>query len=170
MAKRKVPRDPIAVDARKATAQRRVGIDARCACGETRPEALIRKANDVGCAECVRTKQGKTIMDNHHVAGKANSPVTIPIPVNDHRARLSVDQYDWPKRTRENPNRSPLLAAAACIRGFINTVVYLMESVLSWIAELLETLDEILIEKWGSKWWLNSQWRKFTVGVFDARK
>jgi hypothetical protein len=116
----------------------------------------------------MRKQRGKTSMDNHHVAGKANSAVTIPIPVNDHRARLSVDQYDWPKRTLENPDRSPLRAAAACIRGFIDTVRYLIESVLLWVADMLEALDEFLIERLGSKWWLHTGFRKFTLGGFNA--
>jgi hypothetical protein len=107
-------------------------------------------------------------MDNHHVAGKANSPVTIPVPVNDHRARLSVDQYDWPKRTLENPDRSPLIAAAGCVRGFTDTVIYLVESVLGWIAAALEALDECLTELYGSKWWLHTGFRKFTLGEFNA--
>ena len=47
--------------------------------------------------------------DKHHISGKANSDVTILVPVNDHRAQISVDQYDWPKRTLENPEGSPLL-------------------------------------------------------------
>jgi hypothetical protein len=52
-------------------------------------------------------------MDAHHVAGKANSPITVPVPVNDHRACLSVAQADWPKSTLMNAHGSPLLAAAA---------------------------------------------------------
>jgi hypothetical protein len=66
-------------------------------------------------------------MDAHHVAGKANSPVTVPVPVNDHRACLSVAQADWPKSTLMNVHGSPLLAAAACVRGFVDMVFYLIE-------------------------------------------
>lgn len=166
----KIPQgDPIAAAARKAAAQRRIGTSARCTCGETRAEALKRKDEDIICAACIRKRIGKTTMDNHHIAGRANSPVTIPIPVNDHRARLSVDQYDWPKKTLENVNRSPLLAAAACIRGFIDTVMYLIEKVLLWIADLLEVLDQHLTKSRGSKWWLDIE-DTFTAGAFDAQK
>lgn len=60
-------------------------------------------------------------MDDHHVFGKANDPTTIvTVPANDHRAELSVAQQDWPKKTPENPDGSPLLAAAARIRGFVD--------------------------------------------------
>src|SRR5690348_3109545 len=100
--------DPIAAQARKAVAQRRVGMDAKCTCPEDRPGALTRKAKGVACHACARKRKGKTTMDKHHVAGKANSPVTILIPVNDHRALLNEDQYSWPKKTLENADGSPL--------------------------------------------------------------
>jgi hypothetical protein len=62
---------------------------------------------------------------------------------------------DWPKETLENPDKSPLLAAAGCIRGFCDTLVYLIEELLLWIADLLERLHCILIEKFGERYWIN---------------
>ena len=59
------------------------------------------------CAECDRKRKGHPTEDNHRPAGSANSPVTMPIAVNDHRAILSVAQYDRPKDTVENPNADP---------------------------------------------------------------
>lgn len=168
MAKPRIQRDPIAAQARTAVAQRRVGVDATCRCGEHRPAALIRKGKDVSCEACARKRKGKTTMDNHHVAGKSNSPITIPVPVNDHRAWLSEDQFDCPRKTLENIDRSPLLAAAGSIRGFGKTVIYLVERVLLWIAEMLEGLNELLLERWGPKWWLNTPLRIFTPGGPDA--
>jgi hypothetical protein len=108
-------------------------------------------------------------MDNHHVAGKSNSRITIPIPVNDHRAWLTEDQFDWPKKTLENIDRSPLLAGAGRIRGFSDTVIYLVERLLLWTAELLEELNELLVDRWGPKWWLNTPLRIFTPGGRDAK-
>src|SRR5579864_2307082 len=96
--------DPIAAHQRKVSAQRSVGEGARCACGETRPEALIRNSDPIICAACKRESRGAKTMDNHHFAGEANNPLTVPVPVNDHRAELSVAQYDWPLKTRENPD------------------------------------------------------------------
>jgi hypothetical protein len=102
-------------------------------------------------------------MDNHHFAGRANNPITIPVPVNDHRACLSAAQEDWPKMTRNNPRGSPLIAAAACVRGFIDTVIYLIESGLLWVAEMLESLDDFLIGKLGPQWWVNSEIEPFVA-------
>ena len=121
-------RDPSAAHVRKAIAARRVGLGSRCACGEARPEALVRNGKAVICHDCKRKEKGMKRHDNHHVYGKANDPATVPAPVNDHRAELNTAQHDWPKKTLQNPEGSPLLKAAACVRGFIDTVVYLVKS------------------------------------------
>ncbi|MGB6358379.1 MAG: hypothetical protein WBF30_06310 [Candidatus Acidiferrales bacterium] len=159
---RKLPiRDPIAAHQRKAIAARRFSEKARCACGESRPEALILNSSPIKCYECDPKKRGRATIDQHHVAGKSNSPITIPVPVNDHRARLSADQYSWPKETLENSTGSPLLAAAACIRGFADTLFYLIEKFLLWIPEMLETLDAILVKTLGPKWWRGMELEKY---------
>ena len=101
-------------------------------------------------------------MDNHHVFGRANSPVTISIPVNDHRAELSIDQYEWPETTLRNPEGCPLLRGAAFIRGFVDIVLYFMRELLLWIAEMLEHLSAFLIERLGRQWWLKTDLNKFT--------
>lgn len=95
------------------------------------------------------------------MAGKANDPTTIPIRVNDHRARLSVDQMDWPKETRENPDRSPLLASAARKRGYADTSVYLIEQLVLRDAEMLEALDAYLVRTLGRKWWRKTDLNQF---------
>lgn len=160
--KRKLPiRDPIAAHQRKAVAARRFPENAQCACGESRPEALIADSSPIMCYECDRKKHGKPTVEHHHVAGKSNSPVTIPVAANDHRARLSVDQYNWPKKTLENPNGSPLLAAAASIRGFADTLFYLIEVFLLWIPEMLENLDAVLVKTLGPNWWTGTEMEKY---------
>jgi hypothetical protein len=157
---RKLPkRDPIAAYARRVTAQRRIG-EKKCVCGETRPQAFAKGKSKL-CAKCKRKRRGETTMDKHHVAGQANNPTTIPIDVNDHRARLSDDQCDWPKQTRENPDGSPLIAGAGCLRGFVDTVVYLIERLVLWVADMLEKLDAYLVQKLGRKWWVKTELNQF---------
>jgi len=159
---RKIPqRDPGAAYQRKAAAARRLPVGSRCECGETRPEALIPGTNPLICAECDRIKREKSISDNHHVAGRANSPVTIPVLANDHRAELSTSQYDWPKKTLQNPNRSPLLSLAASSRGFVDTNAYLAEKLLLPQAEAFEYLDALLTEKFGPEWWKKTELDQF---------
>ena len=140
---RKRSADPIQKFQRKATAARRVGVDARCVtCDESRPEALIAGSKPIICAKCQRAQKGHTTMDNHHPAGKANSPVTIPIPVNDHRAILSVAQYDWPMETLENPTANSHLQMAALIRAYLDGRRYLEEKLLRPVIERLESQTE----------------------------
>lgn len=162
MPKKLSQRDPISAYQRKSVAARRVGEDARCtSCGESRPEALNAKSQPITCEECQRKKRGKTAMDNHHVAGKANSPITTSIPANDHQASLSVAQYDWPPATLENRDGCPLLRGSACIRGFVDTLIYYTEEFLLWVAEMLDELSKRLIEVWGNEWWLQTDLKRF---------
>ena len=160
MHKKRPQGDPIKAYERRATAARRVGAGARCACGEAHPEALIAGSDPVTCAACDRKGHGKTPLDNHHVAGRANSPITIPVPVNDHRAILSSAQYDWPKNTLENGEASPLLAAAAYIRGLADTVTYLVGQVL-WVADMLEMADSLPGKRLGQKWWRKTPLKQY---------
>jgi hypothetical protein len=146
---------------RKVIAARRVGVGARCSCGEDRPEALIAGSNPIICAACERLGRGRRAIDQHHFAGRANNPATIPVPVNDHRAILSVAQAEWPKSTLANTEGSPLLAGAACLRGCIDTIVYLIEKGLLWLADMLEKLDEVLKKKLGPRWWANTEIEQF---------
>jgi hypothetical protein len=155
------PRDPEAAYARDAISKRRAGVGARCQCGETRTQALIREKNRVICHECKRKERGMSTKDNHHVAMKANSPVKVPIPANDHRAELNVAQHDWPKATRENPDGSPLLAFAGCVRGFADTIIYLVKKLLFWGATMLETLDAFLARELGPRWWIGTELAQF---------
>src|ERR1700730_2484644 len=97
MARKLPPRDPMRAHARKVIAARRIGEGRKCSCGEDRPEALVTGSNPTECFECERTRHGSVSHDGHHVAGNANDPIMIDVPANDHRARLNVDQYDWPR-------------------------------------------------------------------------
>ena len=162
MAKKKLPqRDPIAAYVHESQSERKFEPGSKCDCGEFRPDALIPGTKPVICAACNRRKLGHAVMDNHHVAAEANHPGTLPIYVNDHRSELNVAQYDWPKETRENPHRSPLLAAAGCIRGLCDTILYLIETFLHWIAVFLEQLDSYLTDELGNEWWANTEINKY---------
>ena len=154
-------RDPSGAYRRKVKAARRIGKKRCSICREARPEALIPKSDPTICAKCKRESCGHSTTDLHHFAGEANHPLTVPVPVNDHRAELSTAQLDWPERTLENPDGCPLLAAAGCIRGFVDTAVYLIEKGLLWIAEMLESAHDWLVEQFGPKWWVGTPVEQF---------
>jgi hypothetical protein len=152
--KRKIPSHNLRAEhCRKVLAARRIGKNAKCSCGETRPEALRRKDGKAICASCIRRSRGHSESDNHHIFGRANSEFTMLIPVNDHRVDLSGPQNAWPVKTLENPDRSPLLARAAFVRGFADINAYLIGKFLLQSAEMLELLDTELEKKWGKQWW-----------------
>ena len=146
---------------RKAIARRRHGKSASCIrCGETQPEALIRGSNPRICGRCQRRIQGKTEFDGHHVAGQNNHAAKVPVPINAHRARLSVAQFTWPSKTLRNPNKSPLLAVAACVRGFIDFFDYCIDEFLRPLPPILENIDSHLTERLGPHWWATSKSNK----------
>lgn len=155
MSKKIPPRDPENAYVRRATATRRRGAR-KCPCGEDRPEALILDAKPIICAACQRRENGQRTGDDHHVAGLSNHPLTVPTPVNDHRAELSTAQHNWPKQTLENRHGSPILAGAGMIRGFVDYVVYLIRRGLLWAAEMLEAADAALEDMLGPGWWRNT--------------
>lgn len=161
MPKKRISSDPVAASVRLAKASRRIGIGSKCVCGEDRPLALIKGSDPVICANCQRQQQRKTTLDRHHVAGKNNHPATVDVPVNDHRAVLSDAQNEWPRKTRENPDGSPLLRAAGCVRGVIDTIKYFLDRVLYWVAGMLESLDEYLDGTLGKGWWINTPLNQF---------
>jgi hypothetical protein len=157
------PRDPIGRERRKAVATRRQADQPRCVeCGEDRPAALVAKSKPRRCAKCLRRRHGKSTLDRHHPPGRANHPLTIPVPVNDHRTELSEAQYDWSVATLDNPDRDPLLRGAACIRGFVDTLIYAARELLLWIAEFLEKLSAYLVEQFGRAWWRKTPLNAFT--------
>jgi len=53
------------------------------------------------------------------------------------------------------------LSAAACIRGFIDTFLYLIEEGLLWIAEMLERIDAFQVKRLGPRWWLRTEIEQF---------
>ncbi len=104
------------------------------------------------CAGCHVQLQGKRPTERHHPAGRANDPVTVAIPANDH-AILTDRQHDWPVDTWRNPDGSPLLKAAACLRGWLDVLRELLERTVGWIPAFLERLDEVLRQHVGPRWW-----------------
>jgi len=160
---KKIPsRDPIAAFEREARATTRVGAGSRCGgCGDCQPLALMPGTNTRICPHGQREQLGRLPFDDHHPAGEANDSTTIPTPVNDHRARLSPQQYEWPSKTCVNPDSSPVRAGAARVRGYCETNDYLVCALLIPNAEMLETLDEHLEKRLGPKWWVGTEMERF---------
>ncbi len=146
-------RDSAAAWRRRTRAQRRAGVGAACAsCGEGRPFALIYGRVPPCCYACDRVAHGRPPWDDDHPFGQNNADLTVRVPVNDHRAVLSVAQYQWPPETLQNPDGDPFLASAARYRGLYNLLQYVLGDCLKE-AERLEQLSARMRRKYGAQWW-----------------
>jgi hypothetical protein len=47
------------------------------------------------------------------------------------------------------------------LRGCIDTIIYLIEKGLLWLADMLEKLDQVLAKKLGAQWWENTEIEQF---------
>ncbi len=148
--------NPIKTDARHARRRRVLPPDARCACGEQDPRCLIETDHGIQCYACHARDTGRPDAEHHHIAGRHNLAMTVPIPNNEHRI-LSDCQQDWPTTTLRNPDRSPLLQAAAAIRGWLDILVVILERAIGWIPGFLEALDAWLCARLGPEWGLEFQ-------------
>jgi hypothetical protein len=120
-------------------------------CNETNALALTRYDKTIICYEDLQKIKGRKVMEKHHPSGKHNDSATVAIPGNDHRI-LSDRQSDWPEDTLRNPRKSPLIKAAAAIRGWLD-VMDLLVARLAWIAPFLEKVDRYLCEVINPVWW-----------------
>ena len=135
----------------------RTPVCACTGCGETNPFALTGYDPDISCYEHKLLRGGRWPYEAHHVAGRHNSDVTADVPGNDHRI-LSEYQGDWPEDTLRNPDHSPLLVAAAAIRGWLDVLRVIIERSIGWIPEFLEWLHCELVDRYGSDWWIKFGW------------
>jgi hypothetical protein len=139
--------------ARREAAIRRLGTrHPRCPCGETEPLALTGRHPQIRCYECQALAAGRSWIEQQHPQGRHNGPVTVPIPGNDHRV-IDDRKNDWPRQTLRNPDGSPLLRAAACLRGWLDTLRHIIEETIGWIPAFLEALDRWLCQLIGPRWW-----------------
>ena len=123
-------------------------------CTERAPAALTGTAPDaLLCYEHQAAAAGRDWIESHHVLGASNDPdTTARAPGNDHRI-LSDLQHDWPEETLRNPEASPLIRAAAAIRGWMDILWLILTRAISWVPAFLESLDAVLTDRHGTGWW-----------------
>ena len=141
MARNIPPRNPRATYRRRVVAARRFSPGAKCKCGESRPEALIPGSVPVICAACDRRKHGRRKTDDHHIIGEANGPMTLRVPVNDHRGCLSEAQSQWPQKTLRNPDGVHFWQRQLRYGALSTSSHILHEKLVIPAAEKLELLD-----------------------------
>jgi hypothetical protein len=127
-------------------------------CTESDPFALTGVDPHVLCREHDAYRLGRSWIEQHHPAGHNNDPQTLPIPANDHGV-ASENQALWPRETLRNPDGSPLLKAAAALRGWLEILRLAVERTVGWIPAFLEQLDAWLREQHGNGWWSDLGWQ-----------
>ena len=129
-------------------------------CDETHPFAFTGVYPDLWCYDHAPTRASRSRVEDHHPKGQHNdADDTVAIPVNDHRV-LSGRQLTWPIETLRNPDNSPLLIAAAALRGWLDVLWLIIVRTVGWIPTLLELLDAWLREQLGPRWWDDFDWRR----------
>jgi hypothetical protein len=121
-------------------------------CREQDPFALTGAAPNIICQEHRLQARGQMLVEKHHVAGAHNDPTAVPLPANEHAA-ASAHQQRWPSETLRNPRESPLLRAAAWIRGWLDLLRVVIDRGIGRIPTALERLDLALTEWHGAEWW-----------------
>jgi hypothetical protein len=121
-------------------------------CTETDPRALVGIHPNIICYAHHRLTRARSTVEAHHLAGHHNQEAAVAIPGNDHRI-LSDLQQSWPRATLRNPDRSPLLGAAAALRGWLDILRLCIERTIGWIPAFLERLDGWLRDQLGDRWW-----------------
>jgi hypothetical protein len=127
-------------------------------CAEMDPFALTGTDPDIVCYEHRARAAGRSWREDHHVCGHHNDSTDVSeIPGNDHRP-LSFRQDLWPEATLRNPDGSPLLRAAAALRGWLDVLRHLIERSVGWIPAFLESLEVWLVTQLGAQWWDKWDW------------
>ena len=121
-------------------------------CDEECPFALTGADPEIYCYDHQPQRRSRPWLEEHHSAGQHNDPQTAAMPGNEHRIASEL-QYAWPEGTLRNPDGSPLLRAAAALRGWLDLLYLVMVRTVAWIPAFLEQLDAFLRERLGPRWW-----------------
>jgi hypothetical protein len=127
------------------------------ACRETDPFALTGVHPDILCSEHDADAQGRSWIEDHHIAGRHNDPTKVSLPANEHSA-VTARQGLWDRDTLRNQNGSPLLRMAAWIRGWVEVMRVMIDRSIGRIPAGLEKLDVLLTDRLGSGWWEALGW------------
>jgi len=105
------------------------------------------------CYEHEAETAGRSPVERQHPAGRRNDPTfVVPMLGNLHRL-MDEDKRDWPERTLRNPEGSPMLKAAACVRAVADWLRLIIERLLGWVPTFLEAVDAAFTERHGPRWW-----------------
>ena len=143
--------------------KRAIYLNAECeSCGYDDPLVLDRLGDGsvILCRRCRLAKCGRSTIEAHHLAGRANHPKTISVDANGHARLTALQVGGWPRPTLRNPHRDPLLKSAALMRALHDLhAIGLLEDHLDDImplmreaAEQIESIGSYLAAALGATW------------------
>lgn len=95
------------LDDERARCAAMLPVGAACeACGERDPLALNCDDRMILCAECGAVRSGRTPMEEHHVAGRRYSAVTLWVFANLHRRLTAMQRVRACKWQRSSNNET----------------------------------------------------------------
>jgi hypothetical protein len=95
---------------------------------------------------------GRRTIEEQHVSGRHNSPVTAWLPSNPHAVATFLQQTSWRPELLRNPRSDPLLRLEAAIRGSRETLVAVLEGVLEPSEANVRDLGAYLEATLGPEW------------------
>ena len=119
-------------------------------CKETDPLALTG-THPRSIATSTMLVKRRPWLEAHHPSGRQMIRSTVEIPGNEHRVLSELQNATWPRETLRNPDGSPLLRAAAAIRGWLDLLWVVMHRTVGWVPASLEVLDAWLRERVGAR-------------------
>jgi hypothetical protein len=119
--------DPIGRDVRKLRRVRTLGDQPVCVlCGEQNPTAL--------------TRVGRSLLEDHHLAGRVNDDTLVAIVCRNCHAVLSEAQRDSGVDLRQDAGRASLERLEAVLRGLADFFEQLVRSLRQWADEIARTV------------------------------
>jgi len=131
--------DPIGADARRAARRRKLPADAACVyCGERNPKMLVTAS--------------RSLLDRHHLGGKANDPGLIAVLCLNHHALNTAAQLDAGVEFGDDLTRTMPERLVSVLDGMAVFFALLAEHCALWAQRLAD-----LIVAWDG---LNPAWRE----------
>ena len=127
-----------------------------CGCGENDPFALTGTYPNILSYDCRNEADGRSVIEQQHVAGRHNRRETVAMLGNDHRVADS-HKVTWPVETLRNPTGSPLLKAAASLQGWLDLLRVVIDRTVGWVPAMLEKLHDWLVAEHGPQYWVGME-------------
>lgn len=107
-------------------------------------------ADEPRCGVCGNDEP--KVLEKHHVAGRANSELTVWLCRNHHAIASDMQEDLVPDLRRADPERDPLLTQAAMLRGVAILLIIVAIALLAWSQWNIQASTG-LTNQYGADWY-----------------